>query len=518
MLIVDDERFEREGVKFLIEKYGLALETFEADSGESALAFIKQNPVDILFSDIRMKGMDGLELAACIRELDIPVKVIFMSAYGEFEYAQRAIDLKAIRYILKPVQVEEFLKVVQQVIRSCEEEQLEQAQKLRMEEAYRNEAYYTKQKLLSDLILGKTAALPDESAPIELPFPVAGLDGSPHVRLVMLDSRHRFFDLLDQDFERRLAEVIRSGFEVAHLNEFQSLLVMEADAEQTREQLIEGGKRLLQWFRETYGGDVSVVIGGCAGDIKQLYHQFHALESMLEYKFFFDEGTVLLANPDSSDASAQSFSADEALEELKTSIGRSRYDHAKLRFEQLFDELHNSDRFQVVYIKYMCTEIVKALFDASANKSAETFKQNLERIYKAPKLSDLRRIVLAILEESIQPAATGTSESVRKVIEDIVRIIECEYGTDLSLESLAERVYLSPSYLSHLFKKHMGISFNKYLTLHRMEKTKELLLTTNRKIVDIGLEVGYGNFPYFSTLFKTHYGKTPSQFREEAAP
>ncbi|MCY9693582.1 response regulator [Paenibacillus alginolyticus] len=131
MLVVDDDKFERDGVKFLIEKYSLDLEISEADSGESALAYIESNDIDILFSDIRMKGMDGLQLAAKVRELDKPVKVIFMSAYGEFEYAQRAIDLNAIRYILKPVQVSEFIKVVSQVIQLCEQELKSKAQQER---------------------------------------------------------------------------------------------------------------------------------------------------------------------------------------------------------------------------------------------------------------------------------------------------------------------------------------------------------------------------------------------------
>ncbi|MFC5650268.1 response regulator [Paenibacillus solisilvae] len=154
MLIIDDEPFERDGVKFLIEKYNLELVTYEADSGENALEFLKHNQVDILFTDIRMKGMDGLQLAEKVREMQLPMKVIFMSAYGEFEYAQRAIDLKAIRYILKPVQVEEFLIVVSQVIQLCEEERKAKAQQERMEVAYRNEVHYEKQKLLSKLILG----------------------------------------------------------------------------------------------------------------------------------------------------------------------------------------------------------------------------------------------------------------------------------------------------------------------------------------------------------------------------
>ncbi|MFC5650267.1 helix-turn-helix transcriptional regulator [Paenibacillus solisilvae] len=346
-------------------------------------------------------------------------------------------------------------------------------------------------------------------------LPIASLDGYSYLRLMMLDSRSRFFDLLDHDFERRITEIIHGGFDVVHLNEFQSLLVVEAFTEETKDQLITLGQNLIRWFRETYGGDVSVVIGGLVDDIKQLYNQFQAIETMLENKFFYDEGTVLLAHHASFGTSEVTVAVDKALNELRHHLSRSRYDIVKLRFQQLFNELQNSEQ-SVIYIKYTCTEIAKALFDASVKKNAGSFKHHLEKIYRTTKLSDLRRVVLSILEEN-EPAGTGSSESMRKVIDNVVQIIKHEYKADLSLESLAERVYLSPSYLSHLFKKEMGVSFNKYLTLYRMEKTKELLLKTNRKIIDIGKEVGYSNFPYFSALFKNHYGKTPSQFREEAA-
>ncbi|MFD0871899.1 Methylphosphotriester-DNA--protein-cysteine S-methyltransferase [Chlamydia abortus] len=67
-----------------------------------------------------------------------------------------------------------------------------------------------------------------------------------------------------------------------------------------------------------------------------------------------------------------------------------------------------------------------------------------------------------------------------------------------------------------MFTKQKGISINKYITLFRMEKARELLLTTNRKIADIARDVGYHNLPYFGSLFKNYYGKTPSRFRKEA--
>ncbi|WP_227872363.1 response regulator transcription factor [Paenibacillus albus] len=519
MLIVDDERFEREGVKFLIEKYNLPLATYEADSGESALAFMKEHPVDILFSDIRMNGMDGLQLAAQIRELEIPVKVIFMSAYGEFEYAQRAIDLKAIRYILKPVQVDEFLKVLSQVMQLCSEERQMQEKQQLMEEAYRNDALYSKQKLLSNLVLGHSVGGGELQA-----MPLSSLIGIPRVRLVMLDSRTRFFDLLDQHFEQQLSDVLKRSFELVHLNEFQSLLILEGN-DLSREELIVSGERFIRWFHDLYGGDLSVVMGGLAEDSEQLVNEYAAVESMLEYKFYHDEGTVLLAHSAAHGKEEMQAVVDAALTELRQHITQSRYELAKLRFEQLFNDLRSSEQFSVIYVKFICTEIIRAIFEASAKKNADSFKQQLEQIYRTSKLSDLRKVVLSILEEKESPSAgaagsgagSGSQDSLRKVIEHIVAIIESEYSSDLSLEALAERVYLSPSYLSHLFKKQLGVSFNKYLTVYRMERTKELLLTTNRKIIDIGLEVGYSNFPYFSSLFKNYYGKTPSQFREEAA-
>ncbi|MCU6709135.1 response regulator [Paenibacillus sp. J5C_2022] len=249
MLVVDDDKFEREGVKFLVDKYGLNTAIVEADSGESALAYMEQNEVDILFTDIRMREMDGLTLAEKVRDMGRQTKVIFMSAYGEFEYAKRAIHLKAVQYILKPVQVSEFVNVVTEVIRMCEEERQS-----------RN---------------------------------TARLHGS--------------------------------------------------------------------------------------------------------------SGT-------------------------------------------------------------------------------------------APK----------------------ADEGLSKAIEQVVRIVEERYASDLSLEGLAEQVYLSPNYLSHLFKKEKKISVNKYITLFRMNKAEELLRTTNRKIVDIARDVGYHNFPYFSSLFKNRFGVSPSQYREEA--
>ncbi|MGZ9584448.1 response regulator transcription factor [Paenibacillus marinisediminis] len=511
MLVVDDDKFERDGVKFLVDKYGLNLEIFEADSGENALSFIKNHDVDILLSDIRMNGMDGLQLAEKVRELGKPIKMMFMSAYGEFEYAQRAIDLKAIHYILKPVQVSEFIKNMNEVIQLCEEAQKLKVQQERLKAAYLKEVRYEKQKQLTDIIFSKTDVTEEE---LDQKLPISGYCSYPYMRMLMLDSRKRFFDRLDLDFEQHLGELIHRNVDLIHLNEFQGLLLLETFPDESLEDIYELGQHLVRIFKEMYGSDICVVVSKLVDDAKQLYREFHEMETMLENKFFFDEGTVLLANRTSFVVGDKTVAVNEVLTELTQNIQHNRYDIAQLHVEQLFDVLQNYEHFTVTYVKFVCTEIVKSIFNNSKKKDNDSFKLHLEAIYKTVKLSDLRAVVLSILKVNETSGETNT-EALPRAIEEVVRMIENEYQTDLSLEILAKRVYLSPSYLSHLFKKQKGISINKFMTLHRMEKAKELLIKTNRKIIDIGQDVGYSNFPYFSSLFKNHFGRTPSQFREE---
>lgn len=103
-----------------------------------------------------------------------------------------------------------------------------------------------------------------------------------------------------------------------------------------------------------------------------------------------------------------------------------------------------------------------------------------------------------------------------RAVAEVLQIIETEYGNDLSLEYLAGRVHLTPSYMSHMFKKETGISLVKYINKYRMEKAKEFLDQSNYKIVEVYRMVGFSDPSYFGMTFKSFYGVTPSQYRERA--
>ena len=124
ILLVDDDSNERDGVHFLIKREEFPLTVLEAPNGKRALDIIRTRNVDILFTDVKMPYMDGLELSAVIHEEFPEIKIIIFSAYSEFEYAKKAMEAKAVNYLLKPIDVQEFSKVLTVAINQCCEEKL----------------------------------------------------------------------------------------------------------------------------------------------------------------------------------------------------------------------------------------------------------------------------------------------------------------------------------------------------------------------------------------------------------
>jgi len=128
----------------------------------------------------------------------------------------------------------------------------------------------------------------------------------------------------------------------------------------------------------------------------------------------------------------------------------------------------------------------------------------------------LKEVCRNCINVNIEEDTEQTDVVSKKVIDVTLEILHSDYMKDINLESVAERVLYTPNYLSHLFKKHTGQNFMKYLTDYRISKAKELLKTTEMKINTIGSMVGYKQTSYFCTIFRNYTGVTPAQYRERS--
>lgn len=511
ILIVDDEFVERDGIRFLIHKYGLDLNAVEADNGEKALEYIQKNHVDILFTDIKMPFMDGLVLAEKALEIIPEIKVIIFSAYGEFDYAKKAMDISALNYLLKPVNKNEFQKVMKHVIDLCSTECVEKDRNEKLMEAYHKNLQYERENVLFDLVSGAHF-----NQRLKSRLQAAGLEyEGQFIRIMMIDLQNRFFDTYGEDFVDTVRQTSSWEFDYLNLNERQCLLLFKNMhrhiTEDEAEKLAETLKRHMT---EKYGFAAYMVIGGSLDNIRLIAEEYSKVEAVLDTKFFFVNGAVLFVRHDRQ----TNYAVSESLEKILETIGKANennYYNALKTLELLFEQFAEKQEFSVIYIKYLCAEIIKKAFEQINGNAAADFKQWVEKIFKSSNFEELKNILHLVVISIGESYGSITEDNTKKVIQAVKKLIDQKYMQDISLEWVADNVYLAPTYLSHLFKKETGQSLIKFLTHYRLEKARELLTNTNIKINDIAEKVGYQNASYFCLMFKSYFGITPARYREK---
>ena len=171
ILIVDDERNERVGIEKLIRKYQYQMEVIQASNGREALEIFSQNNIDILLTDIKMPFMTGIDLIKEVHKGGWDPICIIYSAYGEFEYAQNAIALGVMQYLLKPIKMQEFKDLFDRVVSMCREKARQQAEnealKVKLQSVEHDKLYRQLLKYLeleSDIISEEAEALFEQEA------------------------------------------------------------------------------------------------------------------------------------------------------------------------------------------------------------------------------------------------------------------------------------------------------------------------------------------------------------------
>jgi two-component system, response regulator YesN len=506
ILVVDDEAIERNGLKRLISKYQLELEVYEAENGEEALELLRAHAMDILITDIKMPFMDGMELSKRAREQFPELRIIIFSAYGEFEYAQKAIRFQIFSYLLKPIDVHEFVQVFTSVIDACKQERLEKERQLALLEGYQRGMEYEKEKLLLDLI---------HTGISEPGYDPLDMQEGRFVQLVLIDFGERFFDRETHIFPELLYSAIASKLEYVNLNESQSLLFILHDHAVEQEETYRLGERLLKEITSFCDETVTLVVSGAVSTTAQLKEQYHLMETLLEHKFFYKESMVLYTDANSSMRPLEQDSTAKLLESIHWHLSVKDYFGFQKGVELFFSTVDGSGQNSAIYMKYLCIELTKKMLEATGKELQIDFQRYVEQIFGSKSLEELKSHVLAAMKLLQTDAQLSSSmEDTKKVIKDIVQLVEKHYMEDISLKWIADKVYLTQTYVSYLFSKEMGQTLVKYITWVRMRKAAELLKETNMTIVHISEKVGYVNDSYFGKIFKTHYGVSPAKYRE----
>lgn len=488
-------------------KYQFQFAVMEAANGEEALDILANEPVDILLTDIKMPFMDGLELSQRARERNANLKIIIFSAYGEFEYAQRAIQYHIFAYLLKPLEVEEFVRVFTDVARQCRLEQEKMEQEHKLKAGYEKGMEYEKERMLLDLLTGSPEAVNMATKRL--------LEDAPSERLtlqmLLIDFGSRFFEHHGHHFADVIHDWVEAPFEYVNLNESQSMLFLFSVHGPGDTAL---GERLRNGISGFYDEQVTLVIGKPHSDMKQLKDEYKQMEALLDNRFFYKGSVVFYTDAARLKKSHEVKDLSAIMEPIYWHLSVKDYFGFRKGVELFFQVLAEASNHSAIYIKYSCIELTRRLLEVAGKEGQFDFQSYVEAMFSSHTLEEMKLQMDKVMTELGIGQETGNSEYTKKVIKDILQLIEEHYMTDISLKWIADQVYLTQAYVSHLFSKEMGQTLVKYLTKVRMQKAAEQLRQTNQPIAHISEQVGYLNDSYFGKIFKNCYGVSPAKYRE----
>ncbi|OAB32958.1 response regulator [Paenibacillus glacialis] len=500
ILVVDDHAEEREGISFLIQELSFPLQLETAENGQKALNYLEQHSVDILFTDVRMPLMDGLQLTEHVLRLHPKTKVILFSGFAEFEYAKTAMRLGVSDYLLKPVNVEAFKETMERVIVELTDQQ-------HKDEASQMKLAYVKKHILFTLVNGIGEEPSMKGLSLGLP--------THYHNAMLLEFEKDFFENVGPEFEEFLLSLLEIPVDYLNLNGCQSLLLFPEPNKLSRVSYHELALRINNSILIKYKVHCYLAINEELSAIQDIAGVLPQLEKLMEYRFFLSDTYVFDARNELifSDQVFPNLADNHILDQIRNSLNERNSVSLRANIELLYQKYVRQVQFSHLYVKHTFSTLYQDVMKYTTTTSEMDLNIGIEKIYKSEDLRDIKDIIMEGITR-LEQDSNHLEPTQNRDISVTKQYIEEYYAEDLSLEILAAKVYLSPHYLSSIFKKHTGCGLNKYIKNVRMQKAKDMLTNTHLKISDICIAVGYRNISYFCQNFRDFYGHTPEKFRQ----
>jgi two-component system, response regulator YesN len=532
VLIVDDDRFL---VKLLKEKVNwgtLGIEqVYTAHNIRQAKnIFINEN-IHLLISDIEMPYGSGLELLAWVRQEGYSIQTIFLTNFADFHYAQKAIELQSFEYYLKPIEIDKLefsiLKAIKKIkIRQQSEEAIQVGQYWQQNKqklvdhfwsSYLSNPKWLKAELEEQLLKNHLSYSPDDCfLPILLnifPYKISLKEKIPPI----LEIDENLVLKLNVHLEESFKETPFSLESIVGLDinkEKYVLLIKNSKEHFDYQSFIALCQNLIQTLRNDLLIDTrfsfcfSTPLEKLHKAVKQLQQKS---EDMIDFRntvqFFqsYEKKTNPYTEPnlDIWEKHLQNGNKQMFLNKCEQYLI-----HLKDTNNLNLNVLHNFrlDITQLLFTHLKKQEVLAhKLFDGNTNNLLQT--QSLRSI------DDMMIYITYLADTSLH--YLDFIHSQKSVVNTICDYIDAHYHENITRDSIAKIVYLSPDYIARIFKKEKGLSLVNYIIKKRVELAKTLLIQTTLPVHIISDKVGYGNYSYFTKLFKKETNYTPFEYRRK---
>ncbi len=525
VMLVDDEPLIRQGMRIIIdwESYGYKIAA-EAENGMDAIDILERQEIDLVFVDLRMPGMSGLEMIERIQKTrSKKIHFIILTGYAEFSYAKEALRLSVDDYLLKPIQETELIRILKALsgVIQKEKEKSVHAEDLMSMELDIHMGHILLGKYMETDLNRVREYLPESASWQYISFEIRQnqekFQGISEDKKETLQKRCvAELRVLLQNWKRLAVSCLNKEEQIVGAG----MILIPQMCKERQMDTMEYMTYLKSRIQQKTGWEMQVYVGIPVSEIQEISQSYYSIR-MARYMHDFSEGMK------------EPIAVSEEIKGCRTSIGMSERDVDDLvaavrandkngiqtKTQIIYQQIQNSSfsvnvlHTKVYYLLYRLIELANEL-DSEANQ---------EEVLKHIGQESFDKIVLNGTADELTEficAYARYLEQLRKMESDgilwkVEQYIQANYAGNISLKSIGELFYINNVYLGQIFKKKKGMSFKEYLNQLRILKAAELLETTEEKIYTIAEQVGFHNTDYFINKFVQEKGRTPTQYRKE---
>lgn len=529
VMIADDELKVCRLIHFLVDWNSLDMEVVATvHNGIEALKAIEEYRPDLIITDIKMPGCDGLKMIEQSKKMNPSLVYIVISGYKQFEYAKKAIQHGVSNYLLKPIDKEELIHTLkhakEQYVKRTEQmskgerlEVFEQESKERARKAFFEEVLFKKNAENIDTNLNS----------LNQKYQYYFQEGRFQTAAIKVDGLH---ELTQEDQKYIGTKIIRELEQ--NLNDCwewetscgEGIYYLIANYPESMKDMKERFTKILGnlSLQRDVLKDFEVSIGlGEAGDSPAVFEKgFKSAKWALDQRLVLGTNQVIQGENKNSNAFVDSDIFREFNHRFYESVELQDQRGMKEALSELEERLKTRRETTGYEILQMCKEAVNVYLFALKNLSlpTESASRFFEKFHVEIHNCGTAEKTFAYLNKSIftsfeEIAAEKQMLDVKPV--RLAKIYIAEHlGDPISLESVSDVAGFNPAYFSTVFKKETGSTFSEYLLTRRMEKAKELLRESRDSVANICVMVGYSDVKHFTKNFMKYTSLKPKEYRK----
>lgn len=505
VVVVEDEPKIRRNIVQKIEDANLFFEVVgTASNGEEAISIIKSVQPDVVFTDIKMPKMDGLELVKQIRNYFPEIQIVILSGYSEFEYAKSAMKMGVREYLLKPLKIESLLETLSNIRTNIE----------------MNNSTIIRNILSSDIhgysSISETFTSRDDEF---LLFLICIGNLCPPITSIPLTTifQNNWLKFQLSDIVKSLQESDK-WWVIDEKTPNQKFLLISGTNRQSEVSTIiaEDIKQKLLKHNPTF--TINICHNGSIIKLRDIWEKAQALRFTLDCELVVGNSSVISLTNEKH-TPKKPILVDQLFRNKMASFIQSG-EKSLLRNEilQLFnswDQLKYPQRL----LEKATNQLIRTIYIQTGTLSEEEIYQLEYRLHEKLAISSNFPSIFEDFWEIVERMLIlkkDDESDIKKIIDQIAEFIRLNFTEFINFEEIAQKYHFTPAYLSKTFKKLYGETPLKFLIKLRIEEAKRLL--QENPLYDIGKIggiIGYSDQHYFSRIFKNSTGKSPTEYREQ---